>query len=85
VISAVKLAEDQPHTGQTVIIRIYEAHGRTARGTLQVKWPISRVEEVDLNEHVIGELKMTGDGFGVKLNPHEIKTFKLYANQVTTM
>ena len=78
-VSAVKYAEDQPQTGRAIIIRVYEAHGRAGRGTLQVNWPVRRVEEVDLNEHALGEVETNRSAFGVALGAHEIKTFKVYS------
>jgi alpha-mannosidase len=79
VISALKYAEDQPATGKAVIVRLYESHGRAGRATVRVGWPISRIEEVDLNERALAEVESRNGSFNVKIGAHEIKTFKLYS------
>jgi alpha-mannosidase len=78
IVSALKYAEDQPQLGKALIIRAYEAHGNAWKGTLHVQWPVSHVEEVDLNEQVLRTVEVGEGGFDLEVAPHEIKTFKLY-------
>ena len=47
VVEAVKLAEDQ---SGDVIVRLYEAHGGRARGTVRAAFPVGGVTETDLLE-----------------------------------
>lgn len=79
VVSAVKLAEDQSEQGTAVVVRVYEAHGRTAEAMLQPAWPVLRAEEVDMAEQSLASLPVTNGVIRLSLTPHEIKTVKLYS------
>jgi alpha-mannosidase len=73
VISALK-----PGSGGTVILRVYEAAGRSSRGVSAV-WqvPISRVQETNLIEDSDDLIESQRDRFTFDLKPYEIKTFKV--------
>ena len=77
VISAIKLAEEQPASGEAVIVRVYEAHGKPAEARLRPAWPIARAEETDLIEHRIADLPLADGVVTLTLAPHEIKTVRL--------
>jgi alpha-mannosidase len=77
IISAVKLAEDQPASGSAVIVRVYEAHGKPAEARLRPAWSIIRAEETDLIEHRIADLPVVDGVVTLTLAPHEIKTIRL--------
>jgi len=85
LISAVKLAEDQPAGGQAVIVRLYEAHGRLAEAALHPAWPVARAEEVNLIEQELapGEparvLSQTNGVIHLSFAPYEVKTVRLFA------
>ncbi len=53
VLSALKLAEDQPKDGVAVILRLYEATGHPARAVVRLPWKLS-------NAHAIGPAEETG-------------------------
>jgi alpha-mannosidase len=78
LISAVKPAEDQPAKGQALIVRVYEAHGKAVQTALLPAWPVERAEEVNPVEESVGELAVNAGAIPLTLNPHEIKTIKLY-------
>ncbi len=78
IVSAVKLAEDQPAEGRALIVRVYEAHGKAVQTALLPAWPVARAEEVNPVEESIGELPVELGAVPLALNPHEIKTVKLY-------
>jgi alpha-mannosidase len=77
VVSALKLAEDQPAEGRAIIVRIYEAHGQPAEVTLSPAWPVARAEEVDLIERHTADLIVVDGPVKLVLGPHEFKTIKL--------
>jgi alpha-mannosidase len=77
IISAIKLAEDQPASGEAVIIRVYEAHGKPAEARLRPAWPVAHAEETDLIEHHVADLPLTDGVVTLSLQPHEIKTVRL--------
>jgi alpha-mannosidase len=77
VVSAIKLAEDQPASGRAVIVRVYEAHGKPAQARLQPAWPITRAEETDLIEQRVADLPVTNGSVTLQLAPHEIKTVRM--------
>jgi alpha-mannosidase len=77
IISAVKLAEDQPASGSAVIVRVYEAHGKPTEARLRPAWAVARAEETDLIEQRVADLFVTAGAVVLKLAPHEIKTVRL--------
>ncbi len=77
LVSAVKLAEDQPEHGTAVVVRLYEAHGIPASARLAVAWPVARADETDLLERPVTELTINDGALEMTLAPHEIKTLRL--------
>jgi alpha-mannosidase len=77
VISALKLAEDQPASGETVIVRVYESHGQAGEATLHAAWPIREAVEANLIEQPEAPLGLGDRGVRLPLRPHEIKTARL--------
>jgi len=86
LVSAVKLAEDQPAQGGTaVVIRLFESHGRACDAAIRLARPAARIEEVDLLERAVapliqGDGSAAGAGGVVRLSfaAHEIKTLKAF-------
>jgi alpha-mannosidase len=81
VVEAVKLAEDR---SGDVVVRLYEAHGGRARGTLRTAFAVRTVTETDLLERPLvdaGALRTEADdvrdGIGVELRPFQIVTLRL--------
>jgi alpha-mannosidase len=78
VISALK-----PGKGGTVVLRVYEAAGRPARGVwVSFRARIGQVNEANLLEEAGSEIKSAADGFSFDLKPFEIRTFKLTVSSV---
>ena len=78
IVSAVKLAEDQPHDSTAMVIRLFESKGEPVSGKLQVKWPVLRAEETDMLERTEKKLTVTNNTLALNFGKHEIKTIKLY-------
>ncbi|NLF01354.1 MAG: alpha-mannosidase [Anaerolineales bacterium] len=78
VVSALKLAEDQPDQGRALIVRVYEPIGSAAKALLRLAWPVARAEEVDLIERRIADLPVGAEGIALQMEPYEFKTVKLY-------
>ena len=81
VVEAVKLAEDR---SGDVIVRLYEAHGGRARGTVRAEFPVGGVIETDLLERPLedaGALRpgaeVAADGIALELRPFQIVTLRL--------
>ena len=85
VVSALKLAEDQPASGKALIARVFEAHGQPAQATLRLSQRIATVETVSITEESLssdsaGELAVSFTHRGtvrLRLEPYEIKTVKI--------
>jgi alpha-mannosidase len=81
VISAVKLAEDQPEGQSAIIVRLYEAFGQPCEAALHLVWPVQQVEEVNLMEEIPAQdpapLTIAGDAVWLTFKPHEIKTLRM--------
>lgn len=78
VISAVKLAEEQPEQGRALIVRMYESHGKAVEVSLGFMWHIDQIELVDLLEHTLSVVPLHLNQCRVSLKPHEIVTLKLH-------
>ena len=78
LVSAVKLAEDQPAEEMAVVVRLYEAHGQAADAALTLGWPVARAEETDLVERRTADLVVADGAVRLAFAPHEIKTVKFY-------
>ncbi|MDZ5078316.1 alpha-mannosidase [Nesterenkonia sp. HG001] len=70
VVSAVKLAEDR---SGDLVVRVYEALGRRAEGTITVNAPVAGVREVSLIED---DLTDVGTFAPVRLRPFEVRTLR---------
>ena len=71
VVSAVKLADDR---SGDVVVRVYEALGRRAEGTLSVGFPHAGIREVSLIED---ELDAPRTGGALSLRPFEVRTLRI--------
>ncbi len=78
VVSALKLAEDQPGEGTDLIVRLYETHGRPATASLTFGFAIEGAEETDLVENPLRPLALNGARLSLPLGPYEIKTVRLH-------
>lgn len=77
VVEAVKLAEDR---SGDVVVRLYEAHGGRARGTLTADFPVRSIEQTDLLERgVAASALRTVDGgrAALELRPFELVTLRI--------
>ena len=77
LVTAVKLAEDQPVQGRALVIRLVEMHGKPVDAHLTVAWPIRQATEVDLVERPVADVAASPDGLHVAFKPYEIRTLKL--------
>ena len=74
VVTALKQAEDD----RSLILRFYEAHGKSCRTTVKLNLPFEYFVETDLLENPLGEKQpIAGKNFTVDVGKHEIKTYKL--------
>ena len=76
VIEAVKLAEDR---SGDVIVRLYEAHGTRARGSLAAGFAWSDVVETDLLERTVPTAAVTGESDGsvaLMVRPFQLVTLR---------
>ena len=78
VVSAVKLAEDQPTDSTAMIIRLFESKGEPTSATLRLKWPVVKAEETDMLERTEKALTVANNTLALEFGGHEIKTLKLY-------
>ncbi|WP_294181746.1 glycoside hydrolase family 38 C-terminal domain-containing protein [uncultured Schumannella sp.] len=79
VVEAVKLAEDR---SGDVIVRLYEAHGGTARGDLRTGFAWGEVTETDLLERSVDARAVTGSADGavaLTLRPFQLVTLRFHA------
>lgn len=72
VIETVKLAEE----GESVIVRMYEAHDKKTAANIICGFDFERVYECDLLENTLCELPHEGRRLTVRLKNFEIKTLK---------
>lgn len=77
VVSAVKHAEEQPEQGRTLIVRMYESHGKATDAIVEFTWPVEKAEVVDLLERTQSMLPLDMNRCRVAFTPHEIVTLKL--------
>ncbi|HAV23646.1 MAG TPA: hypothetical protein DCX46_09170 [Bacteroidetes bacterium] len=71
--TALKISED----GAGVIVRLYEAHGRSTDASIAFGHKPLLVSECDLIERDIKPLPLKGARLGLKFKPFEIKTLRL--------
>jgi alpha-mannosidase len=77
VVSALKLAEDQPGGAPAVVVRLYEAYGRPAETSLNTAWPVASVATADPIERPGNAAPVGEDGIRLAFQPYEIKTILL--------
>jgi alpha-mannosidase len=73
VVEVVKKAEDSDH----IIVRLYECFNQRAKVKCNLLKNIQCVEECDLLENTLNELKAEGNSFNFEIKPYEIRTFKI--------
>jgi alpha-mannosidase len=86
MLSALKLAEDQPEEGIAIIVRLYEAHGKPAQALLQYAGNPVAIDSVSPIEELIGQpeakaLTVRKNRLRVYLQPHEVITIRLTLGQ----
>ena len=77
LISACKLAEDQPEGIKSIIVRLYESHGKSNAAFLKVNFPFFAIYETDLIEQPISPIQVEDNGVKMDFAPFEIKTLKI--------
>jgi len=75
IVEAIKRAEDS----DAVIVRLYEAWGRSCSAHIRTSLPTSRVHVCDLLERNVSQLPAAGGAFGLDFAPFKIVTLKLEA------
>ena len=73
--SAVKQSED----GKGTIVRIYNTTGDAVKFDLSTILPVSKVEEVKLNEDFVSDVDFKDGKLSGELGPHKIITYKFMA------
>ncbi|WP_350346999.1 glycoside hydrolase family 38 C-terminal domain-containing protein [Agromyces sp. G08B096] len=77
VVEAVKLAEDR---SGDVVVRLYEAHGGRARGTVVFDFPVAAIEQTDLLERPMTPTAVRGTADAraeLELRPFELVTLRV--------
>ncbi|MDR3707550.1 MAG: glycoside hydrolase family 38 C-terminal domain-containing protein [Capsulimonadaceae bacterium] len=75
IIETVKRSED----GDAIVLRLYEAHGASARTTLSLGFDVHKAAIVDLMELNDQPLAVTDNSVALSLHPFEIVTVKVWA------
>lgn len=73
IVDTIKRAEDSTD----IVVRLYEAAGIDCELELTVNRPFSSVAEVDLMEHVTGEVEHHGNRIRLAFQPFELRTLML--------
>ena len=73
VLNVLKRAED----GNDWIVRLYETAGQEVNASVNFFEKLGKVEEVDLMEQAIGDVRVAGKGFRFSIKPYEIRSFKV--------
>ncbi|MEQ8675312.1 MAG: glycoside hydrolase family 38 C-terminal domain-containing protein [Aggregatilineales bacterium] len=73
VIDTVKKAEDS----DSLIVRVYEAHGGRTTTTLVFAFHVESADEVNLLEESIGAADIAGNVLNLELIPYQIRSFKI--------
>lgn len=63
-----------------VVVRVFNASEQTSSGEITTKYPLTRVEFVNLNEEKMSDLPCDENKVSFTLEPWKIATFKLYLN-----
>ena len=74
VVETVKPAED----GDGLIVRLYEAHNQRGQGTLTFISPLLSIQECNLLEEQINDVRCQGNTFSFHVEPFEIKTYRVH-------
>ena len=85
VVEAVKLAEDR---SGDLVVRLYEARGAQATGTVGFGFDVERITETDLLERSLTEptalINFTGSRAKVRLRPFQIVTLRIARGGLST-
>ncbi len=73
IIDTIKKAEDD----DTLIIRVYEAHGGRKTASLIFATPVKSAEEVNLLEEYTGAMDVMVDTLRFNLTPYQIRSFRV--------
>jgi alpha-mannosidase len=73
MIDTVKKAED----ADSLIVRVYEAHGGRVTTTLAFAIPVESAEEVNLLEEPVGPVDVMVDTLRFSLSPYQIRSFRV--------
>ena len=79
LVSAFKLAEDQPAEGRAYIVRLFESAGKAGQASLKFGFQVKKVEETDLMELRIAEIDLAHNVVQLNFLHHEVKTLKVIA------
>lgn len=74
VVEVVKAAEDAP---DTLVVRVFDAFGQSARVQLRFPLSIAAASECDLLERDIACVSYEGETLSFDIRPYEIRTFKV--------
>jgi alpha-mannosidase len=74
IVETVKPAED----GDGLIVRLYEAHNQRGYGMLTFISPLLSVQECNLLEEKIQDVRCQGNTLSFQVNPFEIKTYRIH-------
>ncbi|GHO42477.1 alpha-mannosidase [Ktedonospora formicarum] len=74
IVETVKPAED----GDGIIVRLFEAHNRRGKASIQFANRIIAAEECNLLEVALEEATFSGDTLSFAVRPFEIKTFRIH-------
>lgn len=77
IIDTVKKAEN----GDDIIIRMFETYGTVSEGKLCFGFPAAGCTETDLLEQFIAEVPVMGTSISFKINPYEIKTYRVHVGR----
>lgn len=74
-LSIVKNPEEAEDSA--LIIRVYNASAENSKGRINLKLPVKKLIETNLNEEELNELPFDDKGFEIKLSPWKIATYKV--------
>lgn len=78
ICEAIKVSE----SGKSIIIRCFESHGKSTKGTLKINLKYQSIQEVSMIEkkldNSISFPKTSNNEHTLEFKPYEIKTFKIY-------
>ncbi|WP_313180136.1 alpha-mannosidase [Lacrimispora sp.] len=77
IIDTVKKSED----GEDIIIRIFETYNTVSEAGLYFNFPVEACEEADLLERHMTDVPVTEQRVSFKINPYEIKTFRIHCKK----